>query len=165
MVVGGQDVVLGFDEVEDYCLDTNPYFGATVGRVAGRIAVGPDKPVVDGRALPLGQNDMCGGNSLHGGAEGFHQQGWTPCPPIPLHDSGSLSGLGSSSGSGSGSGRNSRSSGRANNDTTVCLSHTSPDGHEGFPGEVTAKVMYSITDDGALRLDYEARTTRTTPIR
>ena len=137
--------MLGFDEVEDYCLDTNPYFGATVGRVAGRIAVGPDKPVVDGRALPLGQNDMCGGNSLHGGAEGFHQQGWTPCPPIPLHDSGSNSSNSSNSGSSSSNSSgssNSRSSGRANNDTTVCLSHTSPDGHEGFPGEVTAKVMY-----------------------
>ena len=30
------DVVLGFDNAQDYLADSNPYFGATVGRVANR---------------------------------------------------------------------------------------------------------------------------------
>ena len=30
------DVVLGFDNAEDYLSAKNPYFGATVGRVANR---------------------------------------------------------------------------------------------------------------------------------
>ena len=30
------DVILGFDNAQDYLSDQNPYFGATVGRVANR---------------------------------------------------------------------------------------------------------------------------------
>ena len=30
------DVVLGFDNADDYLADSNPYFGATLGRVANR---------------------------------------------------------------------------------------------------------------------------------
>ena len=30
------DVILGFDNAQDYLSDNNPYFGATVGRVANR---------------------------------------------------------------------------------------------------------------------------------
>jgi aldose 1-epimerase len=31
-----QDIVLGFDNAKDYLDDSNPYMGATVGRVANR---------------------------------------------------------------------------------------------------------------------------------
>lgn len=44
----------------------------------------------------------------------------------------------------------------------VKLTHISPDGDEGFPGEFTVSVTYSLTNDNALRLDYEATTTRPT---
>ena len=30
------DVILGFDNVQDYLSDANPYMGATVGRVVNR---------------------------------------------------------------------------------------------------------------------------------
>ena len=30
------DVILGFDNAQDYLSDQNPYFGASVGRVANR---------------------------------------------------------------------------------------------------------------------------------
>src|SRR5262249_47275199 len=40
----------------------------------------------------------------------------------------------------------------------VVLSHTSPDGDEGYPGTVTAEAKYTLTDDDRLVLDYEATT-------
>jgi len=40
----------------------------------------------------------------------------------------------------------------------VRLVHVSPDGDEGYPGELTAEVTYSLTNDGELRLDYHATT-------
>lgn len=44
----------------------------------------------------------------------------------------------------------------------VKMTHVSPDGDEGFPGEFTATVTYSLTPDNGIRLDYSATTTRTT---
>ena len=59
------DVVLGFDSVEGYESSANPYFGATVGRVANRIAYGTF--TVGGRAYTLSQNEPP--HHLHGGAQ------------------------------------------------------------------------------------------------
>jgi aldose 1-epimerase len=44
----------------------------------------------------------------------------------------------------------------------VKMTHVSPDGDEGFPGEFTATVTYSLTEDNGLRLDYTASTTKPT---
>jgi aldose 1-epimerase len=44
----------------------------------------------------------------------------------------------------------------------VKMTHISPDGDEGFPGELTASVTYSLTEDTGLRLDYAASTTKPT---
>ena len=38
----------------------------------------------------------------------------------------------------------------------VRFSYISPDGEEGYPGELTTHVTYWLTDDNELRLDYEA---------
>ena len=46
----------------------------------------------------------------------------------------------------------------------ISLSLTSPDGDNGFPGTVQAKVVYTLGDDGALRIDYHAETDRLTVI-
>src|SRR5262245_6682107 len=40
----------------------------------------------------------------------------------------------------------------------VVLSHTSPDGDEGYPGTIAAEAKYTLTDDDRLVLDYEATT-------
>jgi aldose 1-epimerase len=65
------DVVLGFDTLEGY-LAGHPYFGATVGRVANRIARGTF--TLDGRDYKLAVNN--GPNSLHGGLKGFDKVVW-----------------------------------------------------------------------------------------
>lgn len=64
--VNGVDVVLGFDSVEDY-LHSASYAGATIGRVANRIARG--KFELDGKTYELYCNN--GKNHLHGGKRGY----------------------------------------------------------------------------------------------
>ncbi len=50
------------------------------------------------------------------------------------------------------------------NDYTLELHYTSPDGEEGFPGELDAKVTYSLIDDHTLKIKYEATTDKTTVV-
>ncbi|MBR4506868.1 MAG: galactose mutarotase [Bacteroidales bacterium] len=44
------------------------------------------------------------------------------------------------------------------------LAMVSPDGDQGFPGTVQVKVVYTLSDDGALRIDYHAETDKLTVI-
>lgn len=65
------DVVLGFDNLTSY-FKNHPYFGALVGRVAGRITKA--KYTNEGKDVFLKAND--GFNHLHGGEEGFDKKLW-----------------------------------------------------------------------------------------
>jgi len=51
-----------------------------------------------------------------------------------------------------------------NGPQSVELTYTSPDGDQGYPGALTAKVTYTLTDGNSLRIDYEATTTKATVI-
>ncbi|WWC90939.1 uncharacterized protein L201_005877 [Kwoniella dendrophila CBS 6074] len=46
--------------------------------------------------------------------------------------------------------------------TSVTLGYESPDGEEGFPGNLSAEVTYTITDKSTLRMDWTATTDQTT---
>ena len=46
----------------------------------------------------------------------------------------------------------------------VVLQYTSPDGEEGFPGDLQVTVTYSLSNDNALTIRYEAQTDRPTVI-
>jgi aldose 1-epimerase len=46
----------------------------------------------------------------------------------------------------------------------VKLTYTSPDGEEGYPGNLSVSVTYSVTADDALRIDYTATTDQATPV-
>jgi aldose 1-epimerase len=75
-----------------------------------------------------------GPNHLHGGIRGFDKVVWRAEPFDDARGAG------------------------------VVLSHTSPDGDEGYPGTLNAKVTYALTDRNELRIDYEATTDRPTPV-
>nr|WP_026325724.1 aldose epimerase family protein [Sphingomonas sp. Mn802worker] len=65
------DVQVGYDTLEGYA--TKPeFFGATVGRVANRVAKG--RFTIDGRQYSTPVNN--GPNSLHGGTKGFDKVLW-----------------------------------------------------------------------------------------
>lgn len=71
-----QDIVLGFDDIDQYIsedyLSNYPYFGAVIGRYANRIKNG--RFTIDGLSYQLSQN--AGSDCLHGGSIGFDKKVW-----------------------------------------------------------------------------------------
>jgi aldose 1-epimerase len=123
------DVVLGFDRLQDY-VQHSPYFGATIGRVANRIA-GASFDLA-GKRHQLAANN--GPNHLHGGNKGWDKVVWSGSPlPTPAG-------------------------------VAVQLSYTSPAGEEGYPGNVTATTVYTLTDSDELEIDMSASTDARTVI-
>lgn len=66
-----RNLVLGFPTAEDY-LEKDPYIGASIGRVAGRIKDAEAK--IGDLVYHFDQNDH--GNTLHGGANSFEVKLW-----------------------------------------------------------------------------------------
>lgn len=76
------DIVLGFDELQQY-EGEHPYFGAVIGRVAGRIDGGQFRLGGIGHQLSINAAP----NHLHGGAVGFDHRLWNAeytAPEQPL---------------------------------------------------------------------------------
>ena len=124
-----QDITLGYDNLEHY-IESNPYFGALIGRYGNRIAGG--KFSIDGEEYQLAQND--GQNHLHGGVKGYDKVVWDA--------------------------EEMRSEGMA----SLTLTYTSPDGEEGYPGELKVKVVYTLYTDNTLVVEYEATTDKPTVV-
>jgi len=70
-----ENVALGFDQFEPY-VENAPYFGAVIGRVAGRIREASFE--LDGMTHQLAKNEN--NNHLHGGPNGFHRVLWQAEP-------------------------------------------------------------------------------------
>lgn len=49
-------------------------------------------------------------------------------------------------------------------DASLHLSYLSKDGEEGYPGNLSVDVTYSLSDDNGLKIDYTATTDKATPI-
>jgi len=124
-----EDVVLGFDQIDGY-LGKHPWFGATVGRVANRIAKG--KFTLEGKEYRLDINNPP--NHLHGGNTGLSHVVWQAETVHVSHG------------------------------TAVRFHYLSPDGDEGYPGNLSVAVTYILTDENELKLDYTATTDKTTPV-
>ena len=67
-----EDIVLGFDNIDDYINADEKYFGATIGRYGNRIKDG--KFIINNKEYYLEKNN--GPNHLHGGQRGFSDVVW-----------------------------------------------------------------------------------------
>ncbi|MDO4879739.1 MAG: aldose epimerase family protein [Capnocytophaga sp.] len=131
--LGGEvECVLGFNTLEEYLSkeyrENYPYFGAIIGRNAGRIKGG--KCPLNGKDLQLTINHN--GTQLHGGVQGFDSKVWEV---VAVEDK---------------------------ENPSVKLRYFSVDGEEGFPGNLTTLVTYTLTQENELRVDYEAQTDKPT---
>jgi len=131
------NVVLGFDDVAGYQSDRNQYFGCTTGRVCNRIAKGMF--TLDGTTYKLAVNN--GVNHLHGGAKrSLDKVVWEGID----------------------------TTGAAKNEiilpSGVNFVYSSPDGEEGYPGKLGLIVAYSLNEQNELRISYEAKTDKPTPV-
>lgn len=70
------DVVLGYDNLQQYLDDPKDYFGAIVGRYGNRISRG--EFALDGKTYQVPPNNN--GNALHGGPAGFATRVWRGHP-------------------------------------------------------------------------------------
>ncbi len=74
---GKVDMVLGLSDLHSYA-EGHPYFGAIVGRVAGRISGA--KFDLNGHSFRLSSNEPP--HHLHGGYSGFDKQVWSATPVV-----------------------------------------------------------------------------------
>jgi aldose 1-epimerase len=105
-----------------------------VGCTVGRVAF----RITDARFELGGQTyhltRNAGRHHLHGGVQGLSKVVWQA---EPLPDSPS---------------------------PAVRFSHRSPDGDQGYPGNLDVAAVFTLTDDNELRIDYTATTDQTTPV-
>jgi len=73
-------------------------------------------------------------NHIHGGRKGFQKLVWDAAP---IRSEGAVG---------------------------VELSHTSPDGHEGYPGTLAVKVVYELNNDNELKMEYTATADKPTVV-
>ncbi len=126
------NVVCGFDKLEDYISDQ--YLGSYpyFGSIIGRFG----NRIAEGKCLIDGKEFVGavnnGPNHLHGGLEGFDKKLWEA------------------------------ETFESDKEVGVKLSYTSPDGEEGYPGNLDVVCIYSLNDKNELSIKYEAETDKTT---
>lgn len=126
------DVVLGFDDIDDYIdsfnLPSAPYFGSVIGRYAGRINNGTFS--INENEFQLNKNH--GSHTLHGGNSGFGRAFW----------------------------KMKQLKGGLN--PSITFEYVSRDGEENFPGELTLTVTYTVAENNELLVSYKAQTLKDT---
>jgi aldose 1-epimerase len=127
---GGRELTLGYADPVAY-KSNGTYFAVSVGRFANRIAKG--RCAVAGKTLELACNN--GANHLHGGVDGYSKRLWQAAPieaTLVSSDRGPRPAAG------------------------VEFFLVSPDGDQGYPGELKVTVDILLTDDNQLVFAYRA---------
>ncbi|MBL7724853.1 MAG: galactose mutarotase [Chitinophagaceae bacterium] len=128
------DIVLGFDKVEDYTNESYlahyPWFGCAVGRNANRIKNA--KFLIDKKEYLLSKNN--GNDQLHGGVNGFDKKVWQL---IKIEESPV---------------------------NALELKYISPDNEEGYPGKLDVVIRFELNNENELSYEYSASCDRPTVV-
>ena len=128
------EVVLGFDDVRGYQSAAFRRANPYFGALIGRYA----NRLAHGRCVLAGKvvevTKNDGPHALHGGNRGFDQRVWQATP------------------------------GTSPEGQCLTLTYLSPDGEEGYPGNLRVRVVYTLTPANALRIAYTALTDQPTPL-
>ena len=128
------DVVLGFSKLEDYRSPAYQASNPYFGALIGRYA----NRIAGGKFTLEGKPYTLATNNktnhLHGGAQGFNQKVWQAMPFV------------------------------SPDGEALELRYVSPDKEEGYPGTVSVKAVYTLTDRNELRVAFEATTSKPTVI-
>ena len=151
-----RDVVLGHDDAAGY-ENGSGHIGSSVGRFANRIAGAGFE--LDGRYYELTANN--GANCLHGGKDFFKDRLWSVKIDFTSVRSGDIMAAYASE---SIADKNPALGLRGLHDNMVTFCLDSPDGDQGFPGNMHIEVTYSLPGNGRLRIDYRAVSDADTPV-
>ncbi|MBA5725828.1 aldose epimerase family protein [Bombella favorum] len=122
------NIALGFPNLAGYeNHNSDPHFGAVLGRVANRIAGGTF--TLEGEKYHTNVNE--GPNTLHGGIDSFDRKLWKIVRK-----------------------------GVDSQGAYVVLKLVSPDGDQGFPGELKTQVTYRLSGNDTLSLKFNAEVTK-----
>lgn len=139
-------IIAGLEVPDAHGTVTNVVLGAdsleryTGGQVPGAVVLGRVANRVANASFTLDGVEYkvtanLGPHQLHGGRKGFEKVVWqAEALPVSEHEA------------------------------AVKLTYLSKDGEEGYPGNLTATVIYTLTDNNELRLDYGATTDKPTLI-
>ena len=132
------DVALGFPNLDGYLTNNSSSPGPSGTTYFGAI-IGRYANRIAGGAFALDGHSYTlprnnGANTLHGGPDSWNTKVWQAAP------------------------------GDGPQGPSLALTHTDPAAADGFPGTITARVVYTLLRDDALRIDYEATTDALTVI-
>jgi len=129
-----ENIVLGFDDLKGYEI-TDTKEGIHFGAIIGRFA----NRIGNGQFSLNGKTYQLekndGSNCLHSGSPGYDKRVWNVKPLI--------------------------SKGRT---VKAVLHITSPNGDQGFPGQLELDVMYSLSDNNEFKIEYKAKTDQPTVV-
>lgn len=125
-----KELTLGFDRLDDY-INHEFYFGATIGRVANRIANAQFKYQKKDYFLSKNLDFQ---HHLHGGEKGLDKVVWQ----VEVSTQ--------------------------KDQASVAFFYASPDGDQGYPGNLDIKVIYTLTLNNELKLSFQAKTDQITPV-
>ena len=128
------DVVVGYGDIASFEKGAERFMGCVIGRYGNRINHASFS--IDGQKYELVPNELRDGVPVqcHGGPEGFDRFVWES---TPLQEKDRVG---------------------------VRFQRVSPDGEQGYPGNLNCSVTYWWTEENVCRIEYEATTDRPTVV-